>query len=71
MKKNADSFSENYNEELKRLLIHGILHLSGEDHGDAHIGENQQFEGGTSEEQKMLVEQEEILSKFKEDIIIK
>ena len=27
MKKNADSFSENYNEELKRLLIHGILHF--------------------------------------------
>lgn len=71
MKKNADSFGVSYNEELKRLIIHGILHLSGMDHGEAHIGENKTLVDGTPDEQKMLIEQEEILSHFAEDIIIK
>jgi len=32
LKSNADSFKVDYDEELKRLLIHGILHLTGMDH---------------------------------------
>lgn len=30
--RNAEAFGVSVNEELSRLLIHGILHLSGEDH---------------------------------------
>ncbi len=43
---NAKEFNISPDEELKRLLIHGILHLEGYDHGDAHIGEetNEMFE---------------------------
>ncbi len=43
---NAKDFDVLPDEELKRLLIHGILHLEGYDHGDAHIGEdtNEMFE---------------------------
>ncbi len=43
---NAKEFNVLPDEELKRLLIHGILHLEGYDHGDAHIGEetNEMFE---------------------------
>ncbi|MBQ6056501.1 MAG: rRNA maturation RNase YbeY, partial [Treponema sp.] len=33
--KNADYFGVSPNEELKRLLIHGTLHLNGMDHGEA------------------------------------
>ena len=37
--KNAADFNVSPDEELKRLLIHGILHLEGMDHGDNHIGD--------------------------------
>ena len=37
--KNAADFKVSPDEELKRLLIHGILHLEGMDHGDNHIGD--------------------------------
>ena len=47
--KNAAYFSVNVDEEFKRLLIHGILHLSGLDHES------------NSENEKMLIKQEEIL----------
>ena len=50
--KNADYFGISMNEELKRLLVHGILHLSGMDH------EN------NNPNQPMLVEQEKILNQF-------
>ena len=50
--KNADYFEISMNEELKRLLVHGILHLSGMDH------EN------NNPDQPMLVEQENILKLF-------
>lgn len=50
--KNADYFGISMNEELKRLLVHGILHLSGMDH------EN------NNPDQPMLVEQEKILNQF-------
>ena len=50
--KNADYFGISMNEELKRLLVHGILHLSGMDH------EN------NNPDQPMLVKQEKILNQF-------
>ena len=37
--KNADYFGVSPNEELKRLLIHGTLHLNGMDHGEAHVAD--------------------------------
>lgn len=49
---NAQEFSVAPDEELKRLLIHGILHLAGYDHND------------NSPEQEMLRLQESILSNF-------
>ena len=50
--KNANYFNISMNEELKRLLVHGLLHLSGLDH------EN------NNPDQPMLVEQEKILNQF-------
>ena len=50
--KNADYFGIGVNDELKRLLVHGILHLSGMDH------EN------NNPDQPMLVQQEKILNQF-------
>ncbi|MBO7430622.1 MAG: rRNA maturation RNase YbeY [Spirochaetia bacterium] len=50
--KNADYFGISMNEELKRLLVHGILHLCGMNH------EN------NNPDQPMLVEQEKILKQF-------
>lgn len=47
---NAKEFSVSPDEELKRLLVHGILHLAGHDHSD------------NSPEQEMLKLQETILS---------
>lgn len=38
--KNATYFEVTENEELKRLLIHGVLHLNGYDHGEEHIEKN-------------------------------
>jgi len=32
-KKNAESYGVTYRQELKRLVIHGVLHLLGYDHG--------------------------------------
>lgn len=53
--KNAEYFNVDREEEFKRLIIHGILHLAGWDHSD------------NSPEQEMLVYQEEILEKLKKD----
>ena len=49
---NAERFGVTENEELRRLLIHGVLHLSGENHSTNDPSE------------PMLVKQEEILSKI-------
>lgn len=38
--KNAADFNVSPDEELKRLLIHGILHLEGMDHGENHMGDD-------------------------------
>lgn len=61
---NAQYFDENKNEELKRLLVHGLLHLNGYDHGEEHI------ESGKEPECKMLKKQEKLLEKLKDEIII-
>ena len=62
---NSDYFDENNNNELKRLLVHGILHLNGMDHGDEHI------EKGVAPVCEMLKKQEKILELLKEEKIIK
>lgn len=59
LKKNVLNFSVTENEELKRLIIHSILHLSGMDHSD------------NSEDQPMLLFQEDILKLFNDTKIIK
>lgn len=58
--RNAREFSVAQDEELKRLLVHGVLHLAGHDHSDNSPG------------QEMLKMQESILSSFldKADTII-
>ncbi|MGP1594554.1 MAG: rRNA maturation RNase YbeY [Treponema sp.] len=50
LKSNAEFFSVPVDEELKRLLIHGVLHLSGMDHSD------------NDPKQEMLILQEKILA---------
>ncbi|MBR1404718.1 MAG: rRNA maturation RNase YbeY [Treponema sp.] len=62
--KNADYFKVSENEELKRLLIHGVLHLNGYDHGEAHI------EQGVAPTDEMLVLQEKTLKDFGDVILI-
>ena len=59
LKKNAQYFSVSENEELKRLIIHAILHLSGMDHSD------------NSKDQPMLILQEDILKLFNDVKIIR
>jgi probable rRNA maturation factor len=49
---NAEYFGVDQEEELKRLIIHGVLHLQGRDHSD------------NSPEQEMLVFQEKILEEM-------
>ena len=50
MEENARFFKVSVDEELRRLLLHGILHLSGEDHAT------------NKAEESMLKTQEEILA---------
>ncbi len=61
---NASYFKIDTNTELKRLLLHGLLHLNGMDHGEEHIEE------GKTPECEMLVLQEKLLEKFKDEKII-
>ncbi len=62
---NADYFEESRNAELKRLIVHGLLHLNGMDHGEEHI------EKGRAPQCEMLVLQETVLEKLKDEKIIK
>jgi len=62
--KNAGYFGVSQNEELKRLLIHGLLHLNGYDHGEEHI------EPGSDPENEMLKLQESLLRGFSDIKII-
>ncbi|ULQ61230.1 rRNA maturation RNase YbeY [Brucepastera parasyntrophica] len=59
LRANSEHFSVDINEELKRLLVHGILHLDGMDHDD------------NSPEQDMLQFQEHILAGFADDVVFK
>lgn len=61
---NAQYFDENNNSELKRLLVHGLLHLNGYDHGEEHI------EAGVEPKCKMLKKQEKLLAKLKDEKIV-
>jgi len=58
LKENAKYFNTQEDEELRRLIIHGILHLDGMDHET------------NDPDEKMLVLQEEILNKLKNMSII-
>lgn len=62
--KNAEYFEVDTNTELKRLIIHGILHLNGMDHGEEHI------EKGVVPTDEMLVLQENLLADLIEEKII-
>jgi len=57
LRENAQYFDVNEDEELRRLLIHGILHLDGMDHET------------TGKEEPMLAFQEEILNRLKDEHI--
>jgi probable rRNA maturation factor len=52
LKKNSEQFGVTEDDELKRLLVHGVLHLDGMDHED------------NSPEQEMLQFQEHMLAGF-------
>lgn len=60
---NAEQYATTEDEELKRLLIHGILHLDGYDHGEDHI------QVGKEVQNAMLVLQEQLLSTYTVKII--
>ena len=59
LEENARFFKVSVDEELRRLLVHGILHLSGEDHVTNKKGE------------PMLETQEEILDSLKGETIMR
>lgn len=63
--KNAEYFEVDQNTELKRLLVHGLLHLNGYDHGEEHI------EKGVAPTGEMLVLQEKVLVELENEILIK
>jgi len=62
---NAEYFKESRNDELKRLIVHGLLHLNGMDHGEEHI------EKDLAPVCEMLVLQENVLKKLEDEKIIK
>lgn len=63
LESNAKQYETTADEELKRLLIHGILHLDGYDHGEDHI------QVGKEAQNAMLVLQEQLLSTYSAKII--
>ncbi len=62
--KNAEYFGVSENDELKRLLLHGLLHLNGYDHGEEHVEPN------VEPTNEMLSLQEKTLKKFADYKII-
>ncbi len=63
--KNAEYFEVSQNEELKRLVIHGILHLNGYDHGEEHV------EKGVEPVCEMLVLQKKLMDRFENTVLVK
>lgn len=53
MRRNAESFGVDEDEELKRLLVHGILHLEGYDHSSNDFAS-----------EPMLIRQERIMKEL-------
>lgn len=64
LSENSLYFDENKDDEFKRLLVHGILHLNGMDHGEEHI------QKGVKPKCRMLKIQEKVLNKLKDEKII-
>ncbi len=62
--KNSAYFEVSEDEELKRLLVHGLLHLNGLDHGEEHVVK------GVEPVCLMLKKQKEILDALKDETII-
>lgn len=58
LKENTVLYEESIDTELKRLLIHGLLHINGYDHFDENINKEEEPKC------EMLKMQEEILKKF-------
>ena len=67
---NAEYFDETKNNELKRLLVHGLLHLNGMDHGEEHIEGKNAAVAESAPKCEMLELQEKILEKLKDEKII-
>jgi probable rRNA maturation factor len=57
LRRNAAAFECTEEEELKRLAVHGILHLAGMDHGRGHGG-------------RMLALQERLLKQLEAERIV-
>ena len=56
LRRNAARYGVSENEEMKRLLVHGLLHLAGMDHGKGRGG-------------AMLARQARILARLRSDVI--
>ena len=63
--KNAAYFEVSEDEELRRLLVHGVLHLNGYDHGEEHV------EKGVEPVCEMLRIQKQLMQKLAGEQIIK
>ncbi|MCR5218280.1 rRNA maturation RNase YbeY [Treponema sp.] len=59
--KNAEYFEVDEDEELKRLIVHGILHLNGYDHGEEHV------EKGKEPDCEMLILQKKIMKEVEDE----
>ncbi len=53
--KNAAYFEVPEDEELKRLLVHGVLHLHGYDHGEEHVQKDVEPQCEMLKKQKLLL----------------
>lgn len=62
--KNALYFEVSEDEELRRLLVHGLLHLNGYDHGEEHV------EKGVEPVCEMLKVQKKIMESLSNETII-